>query len=76
VIRLQGAYGIFYWIMTSARPFTMAAYSYAVTSGHTSAPVRPRAVQPVLGNEERTGLSAGSQSALITALCRHRPDVQ
>jgi hypothetical protein len=54
----------------------MAAYSYAVTSGHTSAPVRPRAVQPVLGHEERTGVSAGSQSALITALCRHRPDVQ
>jgi hypothetical protein len=50
-------------------PITTAACSYAVTSpGRTSAPIRPQAVQTILGHKERTGISSGRASAFMTAL--------
>jgi hypothetical protein len=45
-------------------------------SGRTSAPIRPQAVQTILGHKERTGVSSGSQSAFMTALWWHHPDMQ
>ena len=37
-------------------------------SGRTSAPIRPQAVQTILGHKARTGISSGSLSAFMTAL--------
>jgi hypothetical protein len=37
-------------------------------SGRTSAPIRPQAVQTILGHKERTGISSGSPSAFMTTL--------
>jgi len=37
-------------------------------SGRTSAPIRPQAVQTILGHKDRTGISTGTQSAFMTAL--------
>jgi hypothetical protein len=36
-------------------------------SGRTSAPIRPQAVQTILGHKERTGISSGKASAFMTA---------
>jgi hypothetical protein len=36
-------------------------------SGRTSAPIRPHAVQTILGHKDRTGISSGSWSAFMTA---------
>ena len=43
-------------------------------SGRTSAPIRPQAVQTILGHKERTGISSGRASTFITALWWHHPD--
>jgi hypothetical protein len=45
-------------------------------SGRTSAPINPHAVQTILPHRERTGVSSGSQSAFMTALWLHQPDMQ
>jgi hypothetical protein len=45
-------------------------------SGLTSAPIRPQAVQTILGHSERTDVSSGSQSALISAEWLHQMDSQ
>src|SRR5262249_62431841 len=37
-------------------------------SGRTSAPIRPQAVQTILGHKDRTAISSGKASAFITAL--------
>jgi hypothetical protein len=37
-------------------------------SGRTSAPMRPQAVQTILGHKDRTGISSGRASAFMTAL--------
>ena len=36
--------------------------------GCTSAPIRPQAVQTILGHKDRIGISSGSPSAFMTAL--------
>jgi hypothetical protein len=37
-------------------------------SGRTSAPTKPHAVHTILGHNDRTGISSGSQSAFMMAL--------
>jgi hypothetical protein len=36
----------------------------------------PHAAQTARGHDERIGVSSGSQSAFVTALWLHHPDVQ
>jgi hypothetical protein len=50
--------------------------AFVCQSGRTSAPIRPQAVQTIRGHKARTGVSSGSQSALMTALWLHNPDRQ
>lgn len=45
-------------------------------SGRTSAPISPHAVQTILPQSERTGVSPSSQSASMTALWLHQPESQ
>jgi hypothetical protein len=45
-------------------------------SGRTSAPTRPHAVHTMLGHNDRTGVSSGSQSAFMMALWLHQTDSQ
>jgi hypothetical protein len=51
-------------------------------SRHTISPhpssreINPHAVQTILPHRERTGVSSGSQSAFMTALWLHQPDMQ
>ena len=55
----------------SERPFVCGDQS-----GRTSAPTRPHAVQTILSHNERTGVSSGSPSALMSALWLHQTDSQ
>jgi hypothetical protein len=36
----------------------------------------PHAAQTARGHDERIGVSSGSQSAFMTALCLHQPELQ